>query len=73
VATLHDLADYYRMSPRVVAPLVQNLVEEGSVPVDICCDALATELHALKDWLGLDTIKVEGSDRFSKRLGKAVC
>lgn len=176
VATLRDLADYYRMPPRVAAPLVQNLVEEGelspvrvegwsesaylsagarlprsipgvsllspfdpvvwfrpraerlfdfhyrieiyvpadkrrwgyyvlpfrvgdrivgrvdlkadrkarqllvlnaheedSVSLDICCDALATELHALKDWLGLDTIKVKRSDRFSKRLGKAVC
>ena len=176
VATLHDLADYYRMSSRVVAPLVQNLVEEGelspvsvegwsepaylscdarlpklirgvsllspfdpvvwfrpraerlfdfhyrieiyvpadkrrwgyyvlpfrvgdrivgrvdlkadrkakqllvlnaheegSVDVGNCCESLATELHALKDWLGLDTIKVEGSDRFSKRLGKVVC
>ena len=176
VATLHDLADYYRMLPRIAAPLVQNLVEEGelslvsvegwsepaylsvaarlprsiagvsllspfdpvvwfrqraerlfdfhyrieiyvpadrrrwgyyvlpfrvgdrivgrvdlkadrkakqllvlnaheedSVDVDNCCESLATELHALKDWLGLDTIKVERSDRFSKRLGKAAC
>jgi len=175
VATLHDLADYYRMSARVAAPLVRNLVEEGELsPVSVegwgeqaylssaarmprtiagvsllspfdpvvwyrpraerlfdfhyrieiyvpaekrrwgyyvlpvrvgdrivgrvdlkadrnakrllvlnaheedgvdsdnCRDSLATELHALKDWLGLDTINVEGSARFSKRLGKAV-
>jgi uncharacterized protein YcaQ len=29
VATLHDLADYYRMSVRTVAPRVAELVEEG--------------------------------------------
>lgn len=29
VATLHDLADYYRMSPKDAAPRVQELVEEG--------------------------------------------
>jgi uncharacterized protein YcaQ len=29
VATLHDLADYYRMSPRDAAPLVHELVEDG--------------------------------------------
>ncbi len=53
--------------------LVRNAHEEGSVDVDSCCDSLAIELHALKDWLGLDTIKVEKSDRFSKRLSTAVC
>ena len=53
--------------------LVLNAHEEGSVDVDNCCDSLATELHALKDWLGLDTIKVKRSDRFSKRLEKVVC
>ena len=31
VATLHDLADYYRMSPRVAAPRVEELVEEGEL------------------------------------------
>jgi uncharacterized protein YcaQ len=29
VATLHDLADYFRMSPKVAAPRVDELVEEG--------------------------------------------
>jgi uncharacterized protein YcaQ len=29
VGTLHDLADYYRMSPREAAPRVAELVEEG--------------------------------------------
>lgn len=31
VATLHDLADYYRMSPRETAPLLADLVDEGHV------------------------------------------
>ena len=31
VATLHDLADYYRMSPRDAAPRIEELVEEGSL------------------------------------------
>ena len=36
VATLHDLADYYRMSPRDAAPRVAELVEEGGlVPVRV--------------------------------------
>ena len=36
VATLQDLADYYRMSPREAAPRVDELVEEGElVPVSV--------------------------------------
>jgi uncharacterized protein YcaQ len=36
IATLHDLADYYRMSPREAAPRVDELVEEGDlVPVRV--------------------------------------
>ena len=31
VATLHDLADYFRMSPRHAAPRVEELVEEGAL------------------------------------------
>lgn len=31
VATLHDLADYYRMSPRVAAPHVESLVKAGEL------------------------------------------
>lgn len=31
VATLQDLADYYRMSPRDAAPRVEELVEEGTL------------------------------------------
>ena len=36
IASLHDLADYYRMSPRDAAPLVDDLVEEGALsPVEV--------------------------------------
>jgi len=36
IATLRDLADYFRMSPRESAPLVTNLVEEGTIaPVTV--------------------------------------
>lgn len=31
VATLHDLADYYRMSPREAAPRIAELVESGKL------------------------------------------
>lgn len=31
VATLHDLADYYRMSPRDAAPMIQDLVADGTL------------------------------------------
>ena len=31
VATLHDLADYYRMSARDAAPRIEELVEEGAL------------------------------------------
>ena len=36
VATRHDLADYFRMSPREVLPRLDELVEEGHLtPVDV--------------------------------------
>ncbi|MDJ0794294.1 MAG: crosslink repair DNA glycosylase YcaQ family protein [Woeseiaceae bacterium] len=41
VATLQDLADYYRMSPRDTAPRLQELVDEGAltpVRVEGWCD-----------------------------------
>lgn len=31
VASLKDLADYYRMSPREAGPLIQDLVDDGSI------------------------------------------
>jgi hypothetical protein len=33
VATLHDLADYYRMLPRHAAPRIRDLVEEGELSI----------------------------------------
>ena len=175
VATLHDLADYFRMSPREAAPLVEDLVEEGvlkpvavegwkgqaylssaatipraingasllspfdpvvwfrpraerlfgfhyrieiyvpaskrqwgyyvlpfrlgdaivarvdlkadrksrqllvpasyvedGVPMGECADALAQELHALKDWLQLDKVAVSRQNPFSRQLARAV-
>ena len=36
IATRHDLADYFRMSPREVPPRIDELVEEGHlVPVEV--------------------------------------
>lgn len=36
IATCHDLADYYRMSPRDAAPRIDELVESGVLtPVDV--------------------------------------
>ena len=36
VATLHDIADYFRMSPREAAPLIDDLVDEGKLqPVNV--------------------------------------
>jgi uncharacterized protein YcaQ len=175
VATLHDLADYFRMSPRDAAPLVQDLVEEGALSVvavegwpetaylsagariprsidgasllspfdpivwfrpralrlfgfhyrieiyvpaakrdwgyyvlpfrvgdkivaridlkadrqtkqllvlgaheeegidrPVCCDRLAAELHALKDWLNLDDVQVTKRNRFSRSVAAAI-
>jgi uncharacterized protein YcaQ len=33
VGTLHDLADYYRMSPRDAAPRISELIEDGTLSV----------------------------------------
>ena len=48
VATLHDLADYYRMSPKDVAPLVEELVEEGML------QAVAVEGWSAQGYLSRD-------------------
>jgi uncharacterized protein YcaQ len=50
--------------------LVLNAHEEDSIDIDHCCQELNTELHALKDWLGLDEVRVEENNHFSRRLGK---
>ena len=52
--------------------LVLNAHEEDSIDVDHCCAGLAGELRAIADWLDLDDIVVERSNRFSRRLAKTV-
>ena len=52
--------------------LVLNAHEEDSIDVEHCCDSLATELHALSAWLGLDEVRVERSNRFADTLAKSV-
>jgi uncharacterized protein YcaQ len=52
--------------------LVLNAHEEGSVDIDHCCGELRTELHALKDWLGLDEVRVEEKNHFSRRLRETI-
>jgi uncharacterized protein YcaQ len=37
IATRHDLADYYRMTPREASPRIQELVEEGAL-VEVSVD-----------------------------------
>ena len=52
--------------------LVLNAHEEGSIDVEHCCDSLAGELHDLSEWLGLEEVRVESSNRFSDSLAKSV-
>ena len=52
--------------------LVLNAHEEDSIDVEHCCNELAGELQALCDWLGLDEVRVERSNRFSVSLAKSV-
>ena len=39
--------------------LVLNAHEEDSIDVEHCCGRLATELHELGRWLGLEEVRVE--------------
>ncbi len=52
--------------------LVLNAHEEDSIDVEHCCDSLATELHALSAWLGLEEVRVERSNRFADSLARSV-
>ena len=52
--------------------LVLNAHEEGTIDAGHCCGRLASELHALRDWLGLDDIRVETSNRFERTLATSV-
>ena len=53
--------------------LVQRAHEEDGVERGACCDHLAKELHALRDWLRLDGVKVECRSDFARSLRKAAC
>lgn len=52
--------------------LVRNAHDEDSIDVGHCCDCLAAELHELRAWLGLDDIRVESSNSFSRTLAASV-
>lgn len=48
--------------------LVLDAHEEDGVDRPVCCACLAAELHALKDWLGLDGIHVKRGSAFTRNL-----
>jgi uncharacterized protein YcaQ len=52
--------------------LVLNAHEEDSIDIDHCCKGLSEELHALKDWLGLDEVRVTDNNHFSRRLREKI-
>jgi uncharacterized protein YcaQ len=52
--------------------LVLNAHEEDSIDIDHCCKGLSEELHALKDWLGLDEVRVTEQNQFSRRLRESI-
>ena len=58
-----------RKSRQLLVPA--SYVEDG-VPMGECADALARELHALKDWLQLDKVAVSRHNPFSRQLAQAV-
>jgi uncharacterized protein YcaQ len=52
--------------------LVLNAHEEAGVNPDSCCPALADELYALMNWLGMDDIIVSRKNRMTRALAAAV-
>lgn len=52
--------------------LVLGAHDEADVDRPACCHRLATELHALKDWLGLEAICVSKGNQFARKLAVAV-
>jgi len=52
--------------------LVLNAHEEGGTDRDSNCQNLATELHALKDWLDLEGIRVSRGGSFARQLASVV-
>lgn len=74
----------FRMGDRIVARvdlkadrragrlLVPNAHEEEGVDTAECCDRLAAELYALKNWLGLDDIQISRKNSFTRELAATV-
>lgn len=52
--------------------LVLNAHEEEGADLSNCCHCLATELHALKDWLGLEKLHVARNNGMTRGLAAAV-
>ncbi|MDH3433747.1 MAG: winged helix DNA-binding domain-containing protein, partial [Gammaproteobacteria bacterium] len=52
--------------------LLLNAHEENGIDSRDCCRYLADELHALKTWLGLDTIRVSRKNAFTRGIDAAV-
>jgi uncharacterized protein YcaQ len=53
--------------------LVQRAHEEQGFDRGVCCARLATELHALQDWLRLDGVKIKCRSDFARNLRAVVC
>ncbi len=54
------------------ALLVLASHEEAGIRQSGCVECLATELHALKEWLRLETVRVTRHNDFSRRLNAAI-
>ena len=52
--------------------LVLGAHDEEGIDRPVCCDRLAAELHALKDWLNLDDVQVTKRNRFSRSVAAAI-
>jgi uncharacterized protein YcaQ len=48
-----------------------NAHEESGIDRQDCCQCLADELHALKDWLGLEAIDVSRKNGFMRSISAA--
>jgi len=52
--------------------LVLNAHEEISTDIEDCCEHLASELHALKNWLCLEEIRVTRNNEFTRHLANTI-
>ena len=71
---LHDRPGWPALALTTVAFLAGHVSaqEEPGVAAGKSADALASELRALSEWLGLDTISVSRSGDFSRSLAAAL-